>query len=155
MILKIEEFSFIIYVKNVRNAAGNVPHVKLGTNNQPLRSWENSSWSGKHQCIMYSPDLSNKHVALSKTHSLFKNLHKLNLAQEFDDEIQKSLAEGHIRFLSKDEEEKMLSDWHCFSGLTYSIKQSSSTQKIRPCCDSSLNHRSGSLNSKLPLGVNL
>ena len=59
---------------------------------------------------LYAPEFSNKYAALSKSKSLFKKLHKLNLAQEFDDEIQKSLAEGHIKFLSKDEEEQMLSD---------------------------------------------
>ena len=104
---------------------------------------------------LYDPDLSNRYAILAKSKSLFRKLHKLGLAQEFDEEIQKSLAEGHIRFLSENEEKKISSDWHCFSGLSYSIKQSSSTQKIRPCCDSSLGHNSGSLNSKLPLGPNL
>ena len=38
---------------------------------------------------LYAPEFSNKYAALSKSKSLFKKLHKLNLAQEFDDEIQK------------------------------------------------------------------
>ena len=82
-------------------------------------------------------------------------LHKMGLAAQFDEEIQKSVAEKHIRFLTPVEEQDLLSNWHCFSGLTYSIKASSSTQKIRPCCDSSVWHTSGSLNSHLPLGTNL
>ena len=70
-------------------------------------------------------------------------------------EITKSVSENHIKFLSKAEEADLLASWHCFSGLPYSIKASSSTQKIRPCADSSLSHKTGSLNSKLPLGINL
>ena len=79
----------------------------------------------------------------------------MKLVEDFDAEITKSVSENHIKFLSKAEEAALLASWHCFGGLTYSIKASSSTQKIHPCCDSSLNHKSGSLNSKLPLGLNL
>ena len=103
---------------------------------------------------LYHQDLSNRYSALAKRKSLFKKLHKLDLATDFDAEIRKSLDEKHIRFLSKEEEKEFLQSWHCFAGLTYSIKASSSTQKIRPCTDSSLAHKSGSLNSKLPLGIN-
>ena len=105
--------------------------------------------------ILFRPELSNGKQALAKSKALFRKLHKMGLAEEFDKEIQKSVAERHIRFLSSSEEQELLNNWHCFSGLTYSIKASSSSQKIRPCCYSSVYHPSGSLNSHLPLGTNL
>jgi hypothetical protein len=105
--------------------------------------------------VLYKPELSNSKFALSRSKSLFNKLHKMGLAQQFDAEIQRSLSDRHIRFLTPVEESELLSSWHCFAGLTYSIKSSSSTQKIRPCCDSSAWHPSGSLNSHLPIGTNL
>ena len=104
--------------------------------------------------VLYHQDLSNRQSALAKSKSLFRKLHKLGLAADFDAEVRKSHEEKHIKFLTPEEEKDFLQSWHCFSGLTYAIKSSSSTQKTRPCTDSSLPHKSGSLNSKLPLGIN-
>ena len=105
--------------------------------------------------VLYRPELSNSKAAQAKTRSLFIKLHRLKLWQQFDEEIRKSEQEQHIRFLSESEQEEFLRSYHCFSGLTYSVKTSSTTQKCRPCCDSSQYHPSGSLNSHLPLGINM
>ena len=80
---------------------------------------------------LYHPDLSNRYAALAKSKSLFRKLHKLKLVEDFDAEITKSVSENHIKFLSKAEEAALLASWHCFSGLTYSIKASSSTPLLR------------------------
>ena len=96
---------------------------------------------------LYRAELSNSEIALKKSTSLFKRHHKLKLADPFHAEILKSIDEDHMRFFSPAEEQAVLSDWHAFAGLNYSLKTSSNKQKICPVCDSSLHHKSGSLNS--------
>ena len=76
---------------------------------------------------LFRAELSNGKKALAKSKALFNKLHRMGLAADFDKEIQKSVEEKHIRFLSQSEEQDLLQNWNCFSGLTYIIKASSSS----------------------------
>ena len=49
----------------------------------------------------------------------------------------------------------MLLRSHCFSGINYATKQSSSFHKIPLVTNSSSNHPNGSLNSHTPKGINM
>ena len=104
---------------------------------------------------LYSSDKSNFGGAVSTTRALFKKLHKVGRAQDFHAEIVKSINEGHMKLLSKTEGEEMMKSFHCFSFLNYQLKDSSSSQKVRPVTNSSSNHISGSVNARTPRGPNL
>ena len=84
--------------------------------------------------------------------SLFNKLRKLNLAEQFHLEILKGIKDGQIRILSEADQCKVLGGPHCLAGLNYSLKPDSTSQAIRPVCDSSLHHVNSSLNSRLPCG---
>ena len=60
-----------------------------------------------------------------------------------------------MAILSKQEEEKVLQGTHCFSGINYQMKPSSTSHAIRLVTNSSAYHRNGSLNSHLPKGASL
>ena len=61
-----------------------------------------------------------------------------------------------MRILSSSEARSILSSPHCFSYLNFTCKESSTSQKIRPAVtNTSSNHPSGSINSRLPTGPNL
>ena len=51
-----------------------------------------------------------------------------------------------------EETQQYLAQPHCFSFLNYVCKASSESTPIRPVCNSSSNHQSGSCNSHLPTG---
>ncbi len=75
---------------------------------------------------LYSPEKSNYKGAVATTRSLFKRLHRIGKAKDFDDEIQKSISESHMKILTKAEESQVLSDFHRFSYLNFQLKDSSS-----------------------------
>ena len=104
---------------------------------------------------LYSPEKSNYNGAVSTTRSLFKKLHKIGRAEAFNEEIEKSISEGHMQLLSKAEGEAIMKKFHCFSFLNFQLKDSSSSQKIRPVTNSSSSHVSGSANNRMPRGPNL
>jgi hypothetical protein len=104
---------------------------------------------------LYSPEKSNYKGAISTTRSLFRRLHRIGKAKDFDDEIQKSIAESHMRILTKVEEAQVLSDFHCFSFLNFQLKDASASQKVRPVTNSSSSHPSGSFNSRTCKGPNM
>ena len=101
---------------------------------------------------LYASHLSNSDIAKCKSVSLFNKLRKLNLAEQFHLEILKGIKDGQIRILSEADQCKVLGGPHCLAGLNYSLKPDSTSQAIRPVCDSSLHHVNSSLNSRLPCG---
>ena len=104
---------------------------------------------------LYSADKSNYAGAVNTTRTLFKRLHKVGKADEFDQEIQKSINEGHMRILSQQEKDTVLAGFHCFSFLNFQLKESSTSHRIRPVTNSSSSHVSGSSNSRCPRGPNM
>ena len=96
---------------------------------------------------------SSQYKAASK--SLVRKLKKKGLLKAFDDQMIKSIHEGHAVMLSPEEGRKILQQCHCFSGINYATKMGSSTHKIRLVTNSSSNHPNGSLNSHTPKGINM
>ena len=60
-----------------------------------------------------------------------------------------------MKVLTKAEESQVLQDFHCFSYLNFQLKDSSSSQKVRPVTNSSSSHPSGSFNSRTCKGPNM
>ena len=104
---------------------------------------------------LYAPEKSNMAGAISTTRTLFRRLHKLGKAEQFNDEIQKSIKENHMKILSPEERKTVLAGFHCFSYLNFQIKEGSTSHKIRPVSNSSSSHASGSSNSRCPRGPNM
>ena len=55
---------------------------------------------------------------------------KKGLLTAFDDQMVKSIKEGHVKMLSPEDGKKMLQQCHAFSGINYATKMGSSTHKI-------------------------
>ena len=104
---------------------------------------------------LFRPELSNLQGAKRTTRTLFNKLRKIDKIKEFDEEMKKSITCGHLKVLTYEEKENVLSHAHNFSFLNFVIKESSSSQRIRPVTNSSSHHTSGSINSHLPVGPNL
>ena len=82
--------------------------------------------------VLYSSEKSNRNGAMRSTATLFRKLHKRNLASKFHAEIEKSIEDNHMSILSPDMEREILAGVHCYAFLNYSEKLSSTSQKIRP-----------------------
>ena len=104
---------------------------------------------------LYDPKYSNKNNALSTSKKLFKQLIKIGKFDEFNKEIQKSIDSKHFTFLSSEEEVSVLQEAHCFSSLNYALKNSSSSQKVRPVSNASFPHFNSSPNCRFPQGANI
>ena len=89
---------------------------------------------------------------MTTTKTLFRKLNSKGLASAFHDEIEKGVADGHLKMLSGLETEAIMKQSHCFSFLNYTQKIAAKGHKIRPVSNSSANHPSGSANSWLPKG---
>ena len=80
--------------------------------------------------MLFPPSQSNSVQYKAATKSLVKKLHKKGLLSEFHDQMVKSVKEDHCIMLTREEGEKMLKQNHCFSGITYCIKQGSISHKL-------------------------
>ena len=98
---------------------------------------------------LYRPGLSNGGQMLGQSKALFRKLKKAGLTEAFQEQMDKSVREGHMEILSKEEAAAALSGPHCFSGINFQCKASSKTQKLRVVTNSSSFHSSGSLNSHI------
>ena len=105
--------------------------------------------------ILYRAELSNSQQALAVSKALFKTLNKRSLTEGFHADITKSIELGHMVKLSPEEEQAVLLGPHCFSHLSFALKPTSSSTKIRPVSNTSARHQSGSCNSWLAGGPNM
>ena len=111
---------------------------------------------GKSQFpILYRAELSNGPQALAVSRTLFKTLNKKKLVDGFHADITKSIELGHMVKLSPEQEQAVLAGPHCFSHLSFALKPTSSSTKIRPVSNTSAKHQSGSCNSWLAGGPNM
>ena len=101
---------------------------------------------------LFHPTKSNFSQACATTKSLFTKLRKLNLHQEFHNEILSGIEKGHMKLIPAEQTQEILANPHCFSFLNFVCKASSQSTPIRPVCNSSSYHKSGSCNSHLPTG---
>ena len=72
---------------------------------------------------LYRPDLSNSGQMLNQSKALFRKLKKAGLAEAFQEQMVKSVNEGHMEILSKEEAAAALAGPHGFSGINFQCKE--------------------------------
>ena len=82
------------------------------------RIWVDYPLNGDIQDL-YRPGLSNSNQMLGQSKALFRKLKKAGLADAFQEQMDKSVREGHMEILSEEEAQAALPGPHCFSGINF------------------------------------
>ena len=79
---------------------------------------------------LYAADKSNSSQQKKTSIALFTKQQKAGLTDQFQEQITKSIEDGHIEVLSATQAEQVQSRPHYFSGINFHCKQSSKLQKL-------------------------